>query len=237
MRRDSEVWKQAERLLRETSLSYKEIGARIGRTGQAVSVYCRQKKLRELDYLNRPDREITMEFVEDCRRLAALGDVKPVIADKLGCNLRDVFRALVGDEWINSVFGSPAKRQRRAGVVAEKEVSSKAEAWLRVDYLPYKNGSWVRCDHLAGFISSSAVWVEPGETRPLFCVPVFLRVTRADGVQRRGVYRWGSIRQNAERVAGGKLAGAVGPTALWEYSPAAAVVGVAEVSAAKKKPP
>lgn len=237
MRRDPAVWKQAERLLRETSLSYKEIGALIGRSGQAVSVYCREKKLRELDYLNRPDREITGEFIEDCKRLAAAGDVKPVIADKLGCNLRDVFRALVGDDWLESVFKSPAKRQRRAGVSAEKNFSGKAEAWLRGDYLPYSNGALVRCDHLAGYIEASAVWVEPGETRPLFCVPVFLRVTTADGVQRRGGYRWGSIRDNAERVAGGKLAGDLQPTALWEYSPAAAVVGVAEVSAAKKKPP
>ena len=74
-RRDENVWIEAERLLRETNLTYKEIGERIGRSGQAVSVFCRQKKLRGLNYLNRPDREITPGFIENCQRLASSGDV------------------------------------------------------------------------------------------------------------------------------------------------------------------
>lgn len=237
-RREKNVWEEAARLLRETNLTYKDIGERIGRSGQAVSVFCRQQKLRALDYLNRPDREITADFVEDCRRLAGFGDVKPVIAEKLGCNLRDVFRALVGDEWLESVFASPAKREKRSAPWSEKIISGNAEAWLPTDYIPYKTGDTVRIDQIEGFISASAIWIEPGDTRPLFAVPVFVGVEvrrrRQKTIRARGVYRFGGIRQNALRVlggAGGKMAGVVfEPAARWECDRSGAVVGVVGVA-------
>ena len=53
------------------------------------------------DYLLRPDMPIIgNDFVERCRQLAGEGVCKAQIAERLRCNLRDVFRALVGDDYL-----------------------------------------------------------------------------------------------------------------------------------------
>lgn len=54
------------------------------------------------EYLTRPDMPVIgIDFVERCRRLESDGVCKAQIAEAMNCNLRDVFRALVGDEYLD----------------------------------------------------------------------------------------------------------------------------------------
>lgn len=245
MKRDSDVWDIARKLLTETELTYQEIGERIGRSGQAVRTFCVEKQLRGLTYLNRPDRPITEEFRRQVERLAAAGDIKVVIADKLGCNLRDVFRVLVGDAWLASVFAEPERRTRQPKIKIEETPTDDGALAYIGDFCPYRDGQAVHLDNLDGFIAASALWILPGETKPLLARPLWVRVhvrhrRRCAAVCAAVAFRRGTIETNAKRALEGKL----GPLAKINLGNSAimdlqddVVTVVLQAMYRKKKPP
>lgn len=245
MKRDLDVWSVARKLLTETELTYQQIGEQIGRSGQAVRTFCVDNKLRELTYLNRPDRTITEEFRRQVERLAAAGDKKVVIADKLECNLRDVFRVLVGDAWLNSVFAEPEKRTRqKKAKVVEQPKDDGAYAYIG-EYFPFRDGQGVHLDNLDGYIATSALWILPGETKPLLARPLWVRVhtryrRRCAATCASTAFRRGTIEANAKRA----LEGALGPLAKINLGDSAimdlqddVVTVVLQAMYRRKKPP
>lgn len=69
-------------------------------------------------YLRRPDGQIDASFIAEARRLESLGLIRPQIAERLGRNLRDVFRALEGDEYFER-WEAGASVVRRSALIAD----------------------------------------------------------------------------------------------------------------------
>lgn len=67
------------------------------------AVRCTDDARRPKDdaYLTRADTVLGPDDVRRAQELEASGMVRPQIAEALGCNLRDVFRALEGDEYLD----------------------------------------------------------------------------------------------------------------------------------------
>lgn len=88
---------------------------------ESIRVTDDARRPRNDAYLTRADTVLGPEDVRRAQELEASGMVRPQIADALGCNLRDVFRALEGNDYLERFAREHITRDCRWDRTAERE--------------------------------------------------------------------------------------------------------------------